>query len=207
MESYIEEKGMEIKDNLFVPSLSIFLKDHKEEFVIKYWLKTEKGICTFFDNMKKSCTIYPVRPLICRIYPVSFYLNNDKRSGLFNINSGCSTIEKDCIEKDSNFQRKEYAVIGKKKSFLNISKYLEEDSYRQEKLLMFIYVLADFFIHPGKVIPEIVKGYQRHDMSQFWGWILENKNKISALKKIKRYKELLSKLHESFNFNIKNFVE
>ena len=207
IESYFEQKRMEFKENLFVPSMSIFLKNFKVEFVIRYWLMTENGTCIFFNNKKKSCAIYPVRPLVCRIYPVSFYLNNDKRSGLLNVKSDCSAIEKEWIEKNSNFQPNEYAVFGKTKNFSNINKNLEYDSYRLEKFNMFLYVWGDFFIDLSIISPEIVKGYQRLDISQFWDWILENKNKISPLKKVKRYKELLSKLYELYNFKIKKFLE
>lgn len=207
IESYIEEKGIEAKESLFLPSMSFFLKNQKVEFVLRYWLKTEKGTCIFFNNEKKSCNIYPVRPLVCRIYPVALYLDNDKRSGLLNVKSDCSAIEKVSIMKNSKFQPKEYAVFGKEKNFLNITKYLEKDSYRLEKLNMFIYVWGGFFMLPNIISPETVKGYQRFDVSQFWEWILENKKKFNPLTKIKQYKDLLIKLHKYYDFKINKFLE
>ena len=171
IESYIEERNIQTEKNLFIPSASYFLKDYKDEFVIKYWLKTDKGICLFYNEEKKSCHIYPVRPLVCRIHPVQFYLNNDPRTNLFNINSNCLAIERKCKEITSNIQNNDYAVIGEKKSFLRISNYIEYDSFRNEKLFAFFYVWRDFFMDPIEVTPERVKGYERHDMSHFWNWL------------------------------------
>ena len=74
-----------------------------------------------------------------------------------------------------------------------------------------MYVWRILYIEPSVITPEKVKGYQRQNMSHFWEWILDNKNDIISIRgiraKIIQYKDLLSKLHELYNFNIKFFPE
>ena len=57
--------------------------------------------------------------------------------------------------------------------------------------------------------PNMVKKYERLDMSQFWRWISENKedlDKKMILTNIRTYKQKINELNELFNLNISDFL-
>lgn len=80
--------------------------------------------------------------------------------------------------------------------------------------IIFIYIFPikvwiNLFINPFKIIPNMVRKYDRLDMSQFWSWLSENKenlDKKKILTTIRTYKQKIDALNKLFNLNINDFL-
>ena len=95
------------------------------------------------------------------------------------------------------------------KQFAEQPNYYKRALYMQRKIKTFSEVWINFFINPIKLEPNIVRKYDRLDMSKFWAWLKENKedlNKKQILATLKIYKNKLDELNKRFNLNINDFM-
>lgn len=69
-------------------------------------LKNSSGACFFFDEEKKTCSIYNLRPIFCRTFPFSFRLQNENNVKIFYTEKAkqyCPGINSEAPELDLNY--------------------------------------------------------------------------------------------------------
>ncbi len=210
---YIKKK--EESKEFFVPFESFFLKDYPVEFVYTYQVKTNGKWCTFYDLNKKNCKIYPTRPLICKSYPL--YVDKAIEGGVSvdypNI-ANCSSADNEIKKRYPQIQNIMNVRFDTKYStyeiqFPNQAKYFKLTVYLARKVNTFLEVWNDLFINPLIVNPNMVRKYERLDMSQFWAWLSENKEDLDKrwLKvTIRKYKQKINELNKLFNLKIDDFL-
>jgi len=79
----------------------------------------------------------------------------------------------------------------------------------ERKFKTFLEVWINLFINPIEMKPNMVRRYDRLDMSQFWYWLSENKEKLDRnkiLQTIQNYKRKIDELNKLFNLNINDFL-
>lgn len=212
--NYINKK-IENSDELFVPYASFFLRDFPIEFTHSYQVKTNGRWCIFYNIDKKSCKVYPVRPLVCEAYPL--YVDKAMLTGSLvykpNI-APCSSVDGEIRRRYPHIKNIMNIQFDPKYStymiqFPNQSNHFKIATYMERKVKTFLEVWSDLFIDPNKVKPNMVKKYDRLDMSQFWPWITESKEKLDRKKlltKIRTYKRKIEALNKQFNLNLNDFL-
>ncbi len=213
--NYINKNNENIYENFF-PFASIFLKDFPIEFTYAYQVKTKGKWCLFYDLAKKACNIYPVRPLVCKSYPLypDIAILNGSFINKANI-APCSSVDKEIRNRYPHIQdimnlRFDMRHSTYEVQFPNQSDHLKTAVYIERKIQTFLEVWSNLIINPFELSPNMVKKYDRLDMSQFWRWLSENKEKLDwkiTSKIIKTYKQKINALNELFNLNISDFFE
>lgn len=209
------EKNIKMSDELFVPFESIFLKDYPIEFIYSYQVKTNGKWCIFYDIDKKSCNIYPTRPLVCKTYPLYIDKTIMGRTLVDHPNiANCPSVDAEIKNRYPHIQNIMNVRFDTKYStyeiqFPNQSEYFKIAVYMERKFQTFLEVWINLFINPFNIIPNKIRKYDRLDMSQFWSWLSENKEKLDKKKiltTIRNYKQKIDELNKLFNLNIDDFL-
>jgi Fe-S-cluster containining protein len=208
-------KNLDMSDYLFTPYESLFLKDYPIEFIYSYQVKTNGKWCIFYDINKRSCNIYPTRPLVCKTYPL--YIDRAILGGTFvdqpNI-SKCTSVDREIKKRYPHIQnimnvRFDPKYSTYEKQFPKQSEHFKIGVYMKRKVRIFFEVWINLFMNPIKMKPNMVRKYDRLDMSQFWSWLSENKenlDKKKILTAVRTYKQKINELNKLFNLNINDFL-
>ena len=209
------DKNIEITDDFLVPFESFFLRDYPVEFVYSYQVKTNGRWCIFYNKDKRACNIYPVRPLVCKTYPLYIDRAILGREIIDHPNiSICPSVDGEIkiryphilnlmnVRFDTRYSTYE-------KQFPNQAEFFKIAVFIERKINAILEVLIYLFINPIDLKPVMVKNYNRYDMSQFWSWLTENKEKFDKkrlLTTIRNYKQRIAELNKLFNLNINDFL-